>query len=65
MPVPEQQVALKRMRKLRAAGASLRAISDKMKVAGVSITPRREKRPCRGQSLGVRLIVPHRDPPKA
>jgi hypothetical protein len=30
--------ALMRMRKLRAAGASLRAISDKMKAAGVSIT---------------------------
>jgi putative DNA-invertase from lambdoid prophage Rac len=38
VPVPEQQMALKRMRKLRAAGASLRAISDKMKAAGVSIT---------------------------
>jgi len=36
--VPEQQVALMRMRKLRAAGASLRAISDKMKPGSVSIT---------------------------
>jgi hypothetical protein len=38
MPEPTKRAALKQMRKLRAEGASLRAISDKMKMAGVSIT---------------------------
>jgi putative DNA-invertase from lambdoid prophage Rac len=38
LPEPTKRVALKQMRKLRAEGASLRAISDKMKAAGVSIT---------------------------
>jgi putative DNA-invertase from lambdoid prophage Rac len=38
LPEPTKQTALKQMRKLRAEGASLRAISDKMKAAGVSIT---------------------------
>jgi DNA invertase Pin-like site-specific DNA recombinase len=36
--VPEQRAALKRMRKLRKEGASLRTIADKMKASGVSIT---------------------------
>ena len=35
---PTKRAALKQMRKLRAEGASLRAISDKMEAAGVSIT---------------------------
>jgi putative DNA-invertase from lambdoid prophage Rac len=38
LPEPTKRAALKQMRKLRAEGASLRAISDKMKAAGVSIT---------------------------
>jgi putative DNA-invertase from lambdoid prophage Rac len=38
VPVPEQQAALKRMRKLRAAGAPLRAIADKMRSTGVPIS---------------------------
>ena len=38
VPVPEQQAALKQMRKLRAEGAPLRAIADKMKAVGVSIS---------------------------
>jgi DNA invertase Pin-like site-specific DNA recombinase len=38
LPETTKRAALKQMRKLRAEGASLRAISDKMKAAGVSIT---------------------------
>jgi putative DNA-invertase from lambdoid prophage Rac len=38
LPEPTKRTALKQMRKLRAEGASLRAISDKMKADGVSIT---------------------------
>jgi DNA invertase Pin-like site-specific DNA recombinase len=37
-PIPEQQAALKRMRKLREQGLALRAIADRMKAAGVSIS---------------------------
>jgi putative DNA-invertase from lambdoid prophage Rac len=38
VPIPEQQAALKRMQKLREQGLALRAIADKMKAAGVSIS---------------------------
>ena len=36
--VPEQQMAIRRMRKLKDQGLALRAIADKMKAAGVSIS---------------------------
>jgi putative DNA-invertase from lambdoid prophage Rac len=38
VPIPEQQVAIRRMRKLRDQGLALRAIADTMKAAGVSIS---------------------------
>jgi putative DNA-invertase from lambdoid prophage Rac len=38
VPIPEQQVAIRRMRKLRDQGLALRAIADMMKAAGVSIS---------------------------
>jgi len=38
VPIPEQQVALRRMRELRDQGLSLRAIADRMKAAGFSIS---------------------------
>lgn len=38
VPVPNQQEAIKRMRKLRAKGLSLRAISDKLAEAGVKVS---------------------------
>jgi putative DNA-invertase from lambdoid prophage Rac len=38
LPEPTKRTALKQMRKMRAEGASLRAISDKMKAAGLSVT---------------------------
>jgi hypothetical protein len=38
LPEPAKRTALKQMRKLRAEGASLRAISNNIKAAGVSIT---------------------------
>jgi DNA invertase Pin-like site-specific DNA recombinase len=38
VPIPEQQAALKRMRKLRDQGLALRAIADRMKAAGVAIS---------------------------
>ena len=38
MPVPEQQAAIKRMRRLKDQGLALRAIADKMTAAGVPIS---------------------------
>ena len=38
VPIPEQQAAIRRMRKLRDQGLALRAIAEKMKAAGVSIS---------------------------
>ncbi len=38
VPIPEQQAAIRRMRKLRDQGLALRAIADKMKASGVSIS---------------------------
>ena len=38
VPVPEQQRAIKRMRKMRAKGLALRVIADKMTASGVSIS---------------------------
>jgi putative DNA-invertase from lambdoid prophage Rac len=38
VPIPEQQAAIRRMRKLRDQGLALRAIAEKMKGAGVSIS---------------------------
>jgi DNA invertase Pin-like site-specific DNA recombinase len=38
VPIPEQQAALKRMRKLRDQGLTLRAIAEQMRAAGVSIS---------------------------
>jgi DNA invertase Pin-like site-specific DNA recombinase len=45
VPIPEQQAAIRRMRKLRDQGLALRAIAEKMKGAGVSISMRGEERP--------------------
>jgi hypothetical protein len=38
VPIPEQQAAIRRMRKLRDQGLALRAIGDQMKASGVSIS---------------------------
>ena len=38
VPVPEQQAAIRRMRKLRDQGLALRVIAAQMKAAGVSIS---------------------------
>jgi putative DNA-invertase from lambdoid prophage Rac len=38
VPIPEQQAAIRRMRKLRDQGLALRAIADQMKASGVSIS---------------------------
>ena len=38
VPVPEQQAAIRRMRKLRDQGLALRTIAAKMKASGVSIS---------------------------
>jgi putative DNA-invertase from lambdoid prophage Rac len=38
VPVPEQQRAIEKMKRLRATGLALRAISDKLKASGVSIS---------------------------
>jgi DNA invertase Pin-like site-specific DNA recombinase len=38
VPVPEKQLAIRRMRKLRDQGVALRTIAEKMKTAGVSIS---------------------------
>lgn len=38
VPIPAQQAALKRMRKLRQSGLSLRAIAEKMRASGVAIS---------------------------
>jgi putative DNA-invertase from lambdoid prophage Rac len=38
VPIPEQQAAIKRMRKLRATGASLRTIAETMRAEGVQIS---------------------------
>ncbi len=38
VPIPEKQAAIRRMRKLREQGFALRAIAEKMKASGVSIS---------------------------
>jgi DNA invertase Pin-like site-specific DNA recombinase len=38
VPIPEQQAAIRKMRRLRSQGLALRAIAAKMKAAGVSIS---------------------------
>ena len=38
VPIPEHQAAVRRMRKFRDQGLALRAIAEKMKAAGVSIS---------------------------
>jgi len=38
VPIPEKQVAIRRMRKLRDQGLALRAIAEKMKAIWVSIS---------------------------
>jgi putative DNA-invertase from lambdoid prophage Rac len=38
VPIPEQQAALKRMRKMRAEGIALRTIAEKMAAAGIKIS---------------------------
>ena len=38
VPIPEQQAALKRMRKMRAEGIALRTIAEKMTASGVEIS---------------------------
>jgi len=38
VPVPEQQAAIRRMRKLRDQGLALRPIAERMRAAGVSIS---------------------------
>jgi len=38
VPIPDQQAALRRMQQLRDQGLALRAIADRMKSAGVSIS---------------------------
>ena len=38
VPIPEQQAAMRRMRKLRDQGLALQAIADQMKASGVSIS---------------------------
>ena len=43
VPIPEQQAAIRRMRKLRDQGLALRAIADQMKASGVSISHARVK----------------------
>jgi hypothetical protein len=38
VPIPEQQAALRKMRRMRAAGLALRAIAEKMRATGVAIS---------------------------
>jgi hypothetical protein len=58
VPIPEQQAAIRRMRKLRDQGLTLRAIADTMKAAGVSISHAGVKNAlAAAKSHGVRLTA--------